>query len=351
MKKILIWIFIAAVIVRIFALITDDIYPLQSDAGTYYADGENIANGGFIDYLNHPPQKYGPVYPIFIGFVFKLTGIGQRQIYTFQILLDLITIIIIYFIGKQIAEEKVGVLAAGLYSFHPAPIVFTRCVLTETLSLFFISLFFLLLYLAIEKRKNWIFFLAGLTGLIGGLVRYDLLLFPVICAFWILFYFSNDLKTGLNFFLSFFLLYIIILFAVMLQFGSYSKKVAFSLYKKNVGAGFKTLYENMLDMWDGVMVRQAVGSRGEDYNWRYSPIPFIISFPVYLIVMWCSFFSILINKINKKNLLLYIFLIFWTAEHVLTLSLPRYQVPAIPAIVILFSIFFFRLIEIRKKCG
>lgn len=350
-QKYLLIIFFVAIMVRIYLLATIQILPLYYDAQYYYILGERIANNSIIEYMKHPAPDCGPTYPIFLGILFRLLGVGQIQIYIVQMFLDLISIFLIYKLGKMIADEKVGVLAAGIYSFHPSPLIYFRCVLTESLMLFLIILFFALLFWSIEKRKTLLFFITGLVGILCGLTRLIFMGFPFICAVWLFFYFWNEKKQALKFTFSFLIPYLFIGGFTVLTFGRYAQKIAISLFKKNVHLGLRQIYENVSMLWSEIQVRQAVFMENEKYVFRYSILPTILTFPIYTFIIYCSLFSVFFVRMNKKNLLLYLFLLYWTFGHTFTLSIPRYQVSSAPIITLIFSIFVFRYIEIRKKCN
>lgn len=352
MRKYLFIIFAVAIVVRIFLLATDEITPLQKDAkNNYYEPAGKIVETGFIKFIKSPPPDTGPVYPLFLASIFKVFGVGQRQVYIIQVLLDLISIYLVYLMGKLVSEEKVGVLAAGLYSLNPATLAFSRCVLTESLMVFWVSLFFALVFLAVEKRKVWIFFLAGIVGILGGLTRMVFMGFPVICAVWILVYFWKERTDALKFAGAFSILYLVGTGAFIVKFGSYPMKMALHLLKRNIDLGPSHLYKNVLALWEGPMVRQVILQKGDQVIWREGIVSSLLTFPLFLFVIASAFFSALFVRLNKRYVLLYLFLLYWTLIHAFTLSIRRYQVPALPVVIVVFSVFFFRYLEIRKKCG
>jgi len=94
------------------------------------------------------------------------------------------TNLLIYFIVKLIANEKIALVIALLYAFYPAPIFFSSLLTNQHISTFFI---YLGIYLAM-KSKNWeeIIF-SGISLSLGNLMRPEGIV--ILCSFilvWIL---------------------------------------------------------------------------------------------------------------------------------------------------------------------
>lgn len=350
MKKYLLIVLLFAIVIRLLMLHFIVLYPLGDDAIYYYTIGENTAEGKGFQYYGELPNKAAPLYPLFLALIFKIFGAGQMQIYYAQTVLDLIAIILIFILGKLIIDEKVGLLAAALYSIHPSAIVFTRTVLTENLMVFLVILFFVLLYLAIQKEKNWLFFTAGLVGLLAALTRWVFAFFPGICFFWILFYFRKDMKKALRYAFSFIAIFIILSIPYLIHFGRAPLKNGVILIKQNLLVE-KHFVRDAFSLWKDVVQKEVI-YRGKDAVY-FSDSPFHPYFNYFMhkFMIGAIFFSIFLIRFNIKNILLYIFLIYWTIIHLLLYSIPRYQMGAVPILIMIFSILCFRVVEIRRKCG
>jgi 4-amino-4-deoxy-L-arabinose transferase-like glycosyltransferase len=154
--------------------------------GTFSTSPENL----------EPQTVRTPGYPIFLALVFGLVGENQTVVLAVQILFSLGTIAIVYRIGCELWNSKIGLIAAILLAFDMNSIGFSLILLTETLFTFFLSAFLAAIAYfldlgapVVENRKKHLAaaFLAGLFLSVATHIRpITYYLIPVMLAVWII---------------------------------------------------------------------------------------------------------------------------------------------------------------------
>ncbi len=143
-----------------------------SDAYDNYA--QNLLQTGIYGrYTGTPDALIPPLYSIVLAGVYGLIGRGGLQVALFHTLLDCLSIVCLYHIGKRLLPhgEMVGTLAGLMYGLYPY-LVFQNLTLIDT-PLFILLLYaFILVTIMLRERKTldrgtW--GLAALSGLLLGL--------------------------------------------------------------------------------------------------------------------------------------------------------------------------------------
>lgn len=117
------------------------------------------------------------------------------------------SILIIYLLGKEIFNKKVGFIAAVILTFFPLHIYLSRQLLVHTLALFFGMLSLLFLKKGENNSKNYFFIFSGIALALSILTRFTYLIFIfVFCLNFILFFrkykFTSILSFGAGFILT-----------------------------------------------------------------------------------------------------------------------------------------------------
>lgn len=168
----LLYIIIAAFFIRLYFLISHGI--AWWDSSVYVGVGKYIFSGGAVG-VN---ELYRPIlWPLILGFVWKI-GINPLVFgMIFDLVLNLISIWLVYIIAKKISNRKVAFFAALLMALSSSFIFYSSKGLTENLSVFLILLSVYFIY----ERK---YALAGIFGGISVLARYpNALLLPAAIIF------------------------------------------------------------------------------------------------------------------------------------------------------------------------
>ena len=166
----LIWLFAVIALSLILRAALWAVYePIQySDSGAYFRIAEALKDFTLSGY----DGSRVPGYPLFIA----LLRSDPDAIWAAQIVLGVLTASALFWITWKTTESiRMGFLVGGLQAVFPASLFFEANLLTESLTLFLISLTIGLFvaYSRIEKPQ-WKYMLAGLLGLIAstvGLVR------------------------------------------------------------------------------------------------------------------------------------------------------------------------------------
>jgi 4-amino-4-deoxy-L-arabinose transferase-like glycosyltransferase len=147
----LIFIFLFAFILRISYcfFFKENILHIQTqifgDTQDYIQIAQNFLSGkGLIS----SPERIAyrpPLYPLFLSGVYYLFGDGYWPIRIIQSILDALTCMMVYFLGRMILNKRTGEIASFICAIYPFFIFFTGFELTETLFIFLLLL--VILYL------------------------------------------------------------------------------------------------------------------------------------------------------------------------------------------------------------
>jgi len=182
-----------------------DYYPAD-DFYDKIASNLISGNGYVIKAGQSPNINRPPVYPFFLAFLFKLFGIWYLPVILFQILFDLITAGLIYYLGKSIFDQKTGLMASLGFVLYPFFSVYTVRILTETLFTCLLALVILSLYKAYLLNTKVSHFMAGIATGMGILCKTSLFYFPFFLLPVLIFYKKTGWINYLFFLLGTFLL-------------------------------------------------------------------------------------------------------------------------------------------------
>lgn len=121
-----------------------------------------------------------PGYPLFLALIFNIFGHNYQSVRIIQALLDSLTCLIIFCLGRTVFNSKVGRIAAICYAFYTPPIIFTGLLYTETLFtlILSVSVFFMLLAFKRDNFSYWM--LAGLFLGLAALISSRPVLMPFL---------------------------------------------------------------------------------------------------------------------------------------------------------------------------
>ncbi len=134
---------LVALAIRVaYNTIVDPSVPAQSDASAYHLLGTNLADGrGYIrpfDFellgVHHPTSEYPPLFPGFLAFL-SLIGVGSVN--NQQLALTLVgttTVVLTGAIGRRVAGETAGLIAAGIAAVDPMLFQADGILMTESLT-------------------------------------------------------------------------------------------------------------------------------------------------------------------------------------------------------------------------
>lgn len=107
------------------------------DAQGYHWIAVNLLERGVFSMNTEAPFREdnirAPLYPLFVAGWYAIGGPMPEVVVLAQVLVDVLTVGVLFRLGKQVAGRRVGWLAALLYALHPAPWRFCNELLTEIL--------------------------------------------------------------------------------------------------------------------------------------------------------------------------------------------------------------------------
>lgn len=175
---------IFAFIVRIYFLSSTQNQPLWWDEGEYMLKAKNIAFG-----TPDTGWWFGrPILFPFIAALFLKIGFGEIGLRLLFFLISFSVVLLLYLIGKELFNSRVGLVAALLYSVFYVDLFYTSRLLVDLPQVFFIVLagyFFIRGYL--KNKNNFYTWLVIPALAIGILVRFTVGLFLIVLIIFLLF--------------------------------------------------------------------------------------------------------------------------------------------------------------------
>lgn len=177
-------------------LINEIILAPGNDPLTYHQLAINIINNHSFAYQYElpPVSLRTPGYPVFIAFFYFIFGYSPIVILIIQIIFDSFTSILIYLMAKNLFNNKTALIASYLYSIEPHASIYSISMYSDTIFVFFISLFgYHIIKYFLELRTKNLVFLSIFLG-IATLIKPSSVYIPVIIMIFIIIYFRKNLK-------------------------------------------------------------------------------------------------------------------------------------------------------------
>lgn len=168
--QILIILTLAGIFLRFFQLDFNSLW--LDEAFTYYASDKSLLE-------IWETTKTGDFHPPLFHWIEHFTlffGNNEFILRFIPAVLGSLTIPLFYLIGKEVMDEKVGVLSAALLTFSPFHIYYSQEAYSYSMVLFVFSLVLIFYMRAIrsDNRKDWV--LVGILSAIGFWVHYYILI-------------------------------------------------------------------------------------------------------------------------------------------------------------------------------
>lgn len=157
---------------------------LWYDEAEYLCIAKNWAYG-----LSYPVSILRPpLFPLFEAIAYK-TGFGSELFFrSIELMFSIGSILLTYFLGKELYNKKVGLIASFLMSFFYEHLFYTARIMTEipTLTLWLLSLYFFWKgYVKTESKKY--LWLAAFVIALSTLIRYTGLMVGAVILIFLLF--------------------------------------------------------------------------------------------------------------------------------------------------------------------
>ena len=139
-----------------------------------------------------------PGYPVFIAVIYMVFGKLPWVVFLFQMLINCVSMLLVYKIGKNLFNEKIASLGSILFAIDPHQILYTVHLLAETLfvTTFLASIYTMILGLKSRKGKYILMsgFLIGISTLIKPISQY----LPFVFVFFILLHKKQSLLSKMK---------------------------------------------------------------------------------------------------------------------------------------------------------
>jgi 4-amino-4-deoxy-L-arabinose transferase-like glycosyltransferase len=325
---------------------------------------------------NTPTAHWSFLYPLYLAAVYAVTGYHPLAARLIQGAVGgLLICLLIYLIGRRVADDVTGLIAAALAAVYGYFIYYNGALMTET---FFIILVLSSLYLGLELKEKptlarWV--LLGLALGLAALLRQTILLFVPFLLFWLFWELKKDRIRWWYFSIP---LVVIILLIAPWTLRNYLVYDQFLLLNSNAGyALFASNNPHLGTDWrnEGIVVPvpeelrgqneaqldRALTQRGIGFiladpkrylrltldktleyfkfwpsseSGRMSNLVRVLSFGLYLPFMLVGLF--LSFSRWRSFAVLYLFIVIHTAIHLLSWPAPRYRLP-VDAVLMVFA--------------
>ncbi len=188
-KQRLLLILCMVLVVRLIQLFI--VCSISGDGPVYIEMAKNFFAGNFKAGL---AKDYPPLYPLFIAGVYSITRDWIVAGHFVSFLFSFFTILLIYFLVKDVFGETIACITAVLLIFQPAVGRYTVRVLTEPTYTFFFVLSLYLSWKAITKQKYSLYFWAGSVSGLSYLVRPEGLGVVIVTGLYTLLQAFSDFK-------------------------------------------------------------------------------------------------------------------------------------------------------------
>lgn len=167
-----------------------DLNKLNNDDVRYFHTAKVLADQGKMVYHGMEPTLFiMPGYPLFLAAIVKIFGGGSTGLIAIrlaQLVLQCISLYVLYFLAKELVNKKVAIIACILTVIYLPEYVAANLILTEVL---FKTIYIILLYfavIAIKENKTKYYVFSGIAWALVCLVRPNAAVFPLfIIIFWI----------------------------------------------------------------------------------------------------------------------------------------------------------------------
>ena len=183
-------IFLVALFFRVAMLVIVYEHPERMfvpDSYGYVQLAINILKGNGFSLEENPPYTPSghrtPVYPLFIAWIYAVSGENPLGVAIVQVLISAITPVLAYFLGLRLFSERAAWWGGLLLAISLGPIVYSVFILTETLFTLLLSGAVLLMSIYRDQnKKGWIIGGGVLTGM-AILCRPVAIFYPLTALF------------------------------------------------------------------------------------------------------------------------------------------------------------------------
>ena len=179
---------------------------LYNDAKVADQWGREIAAG---DILGRGVPEQDPLYAYFIGLIYSVFGHNILLVILIQAFVGSLSSLLVFYIGKRLFNQAVGIMAALLWSFHPIIIFYEGVIMKEGLAVFLMLFALYTIFLARDTRYRRYWLLGGVFTGLSALTRGNILFVIPFIFLWMIAECKKDLfKTAAIFLLGLVIIFI-----------------------------------------------------------------------------------------------------------------------------------------------
>ena len=157
-----------------------------SDDLAYTSYANSLSKGEIQQGTLTLSTRLGLIYPTSV--LYSMFGVNDFSSVLFVLLASIGNIILIFYFGKLLFNEKVGLISAFLLSIFPLEVVYSTKLLSDLPSAFFMAFgVYLFLYAEEKKPSPFLYVFSGLSIGIGYFIRGSALLIGLFFMFYILY--------------------------------------------------------------------------------------------------------------------------------------------------------------------
>lgn len=203
----LLFLFIAAFLLRIYRL-SDNLFFGPEQGRDLLVVRDIVLNHNMTligPSTDIPGIFHGPIFTYLATIPFIISNGDPVFTLQFFILLHSLGVFIIYFLGRELWNERVGLVSAAIYVVSYGAIVSSRWLSHPPLSIFLASLFFLFLIKFLKGKRFYLLFASAAFGLLGQAEFVNYLFFGVLVLIIVFLYRKEFFRQRLSFLLLAFL--------------------------------------------------------------------------------------------------------------------------------------------------
>lgn len=155
-----------------------------TDEGRVNDIGRNIAETGSFTISQHTNGTgksfgggdvfwTGPLTPYALSLSFAIFGPGYAQERLLSMIFSMVSVFLVFLIGKRLYDKNTGILSALVFALHPMVVFYSRVALHDVLSyLLILASIYLVISVDETKRRRPCIFMIGLFAGMSVLVKY-----------------------------------------------------------------------------------------------------------------------------------------------------------------------------------
>lgn len=156
------------------------------DAQGYHWLAVNLLERGIFSMNTAPPFRAdnvrAPLYPLFVAGWYRIAGPSPELVVLAQVLIEALTVVVLYRLGRALAGVRVGQGAALLYALNPSSWRFTNELLTEILFGLLLTSAVWMLVLVVKRGRNRDAWRCGLVFGLAILCKPNVQFLPLVLA-------------------------------------------------------------------------------------------------------------------------------------------------------------------------